>query len=68
MRSLTASQKKVIREYVKLYPGTTDYEDLDDETWERLKRINNTEILWMEVNRFIDDLRTEEIVKSRGRW
>jgi hypothetical protein len=67
MRQLTATQKKLIKmiidrnepndseaQYGKANPIRTA-DDLSPDEWEALEKINDTEILWQEVNRFIYD-------------
>jgi len=52
MRQLTVSQKKLLNT-VPMDCQTVD--DLPDGIWERLEEINDTEILWQEVNRYLTD-------------
>ena len=57
MRVLTARQKKYLN---KIYRnGLYSYEDLTTEEWETLEAMNDTEILWQEVNRWLWDKNTE---------
>lgn len=63
MRTLTAKQKKlidfVVSERKKIYGlETSDWEDLDNEYQDKLEKINDTEILVQEVNRYLWDKRT----------
>jgi hypothetical protein len=60
MRQLTSKQKKLLakwsnesitRNQDKLY----DWDDLTYQQQEELEKINNTEILWQEVSRFLRD-------------
>ena len=67
MRQLTAKQKKLLsktmeaHEKKNFYGGRdndiADVDTLPETVWEELKAINDTEILWQETNRFIDDWR-----------
>lgn len=69
IRSLTVKQKKLIKIWHKQKEPTTvqkecfgmtnslcSVQDLTDEQYEMLVKINDTEILHQEVNRFISDL------------
>lgn len=53
MRKLTVSQKKILNQQAA--NGITNWDELPIEIIERLKAINNTEILWQEVNRYLND-------------
>ena len=53
MRKLTVSQKKILNQQAA--NGITNWDELPIEIIERLKSINNTEILWQEVNRYLND-------------
>jgi len=68
MRELTASQKKLLTATLKkAEPSATAkavlgerntiqrVEDLPSEIWNKLEEMNDTEILYQEVDRFIDD-------------
>ena len=60
MRNLTSKQKRILDTWANEHPdkvhlGFSVDEDMDTETWETLERINDTEILWQEVNRYISD-------------
>ena len=60
MRSLTSKQKKVLDAWAKnnpdkLHIGFSVDDDLDTDTWQTLESINDTEILWQEVNRYMSD-------------
>lgn len=60
MRQLTAKQKKLIKEWMDNgQPEPRDVDDLSPEQWERLQAINDTEILYQEVNRFMCDYRCD---------
>ena len=60
MRQLTNRQKKLLDKVI-VDKNITSYDDLSLETIEELEAINNTEILYQEVNRFIGDKRMKEI-------
>ena len=52
MRQLTAKQKKIL----DTLPNTvTDFDDIPMDIIEKLEKINNTEILWSECNRYLSD-------------
>ncbi|MBU0958147.1 MAG: hypothetical protein KKF56_05050 [Nanoarchaeota archaeon] len=59
MRKLTASQKAIIRRWIKMHKGNVSYppvdQMIDDGTYDKLESINDTEILYQEVNRFAMD-------------
>ena len=60
MRNLTSRQKKVLDQWArdnpdKVHLGFSVDEDMDTGTWDVLERLNDTEILWQEVNRYISD-------------
>jgi len=55
MRQLTSRQKKVLNEIYKSYKPL-NWHDLHTEDIEKLEQINNTEILYQEVNRYLHDL------------
>ena len=66
MRQLTAKQKKVLKVYAqKANSIPFSVEDLPDEIWDALQKINDTEILYQEVNRFLNDIYWD-IEKSRN--
>lgn len=52
MRQLTKAQKALLDQQPK---DITDYESLPPGVWEQLKAMNDTEILWQEVNRYLWD-------------
>ena len=73
MRELTVKQKKLLRKWYKeaepteeakmLYGDTNPMRqvvDLTSEQWQELMKINDTEILYQNVNRFLWDLRMED--------
>lgn len=74
MRQLTKSQKNIIEGTLKYHEPTADEkslfskmnpirtaDDLPDEVWDELVKINDTEILWQNVNSFIQDWRMAQI-------
>ena len=63
MRQLTAKQKKVLSQALKDYSDLNiqNSDDLPSSIWDKLTEINDTEILWQEVNRFISDIRMKEV-------
>ena len=73
MRNLTIKQKNLLRKWYKeaeptpkekmLFSRTNllrSVDDLSSDRWEELQRINDTEILFQNVNSFLWDLRNEE--------
>ena len=57
MRQLTVKQKKVLTQALKDNPACNNFDDLPCAIIETLEKINDTEILWSECNRFISDYR-----------
>lgn len=54
MRQLTSKQKTLLDKwYIEYQPSDCDTLKLDD--WQQLEQINDTEILWQEVNRYLSD-------------
>ena len=53
MRKLTKSQKKILTQQAVL--GIVSWDELPIEVIKQLEAINDTEILWQEVNRFLND-------------
>jgi hypothetical protein len=51
MRTLTKKQKKILDSYI----SARTLEDLPSGIYEQLEKINDTEILWSEVNRYLND-------------
>ena len=51
MRQLTKKQKKILDNYKTIYR----LEDLPSGVFEQLEKINDTEILWSETNRYLSD-------------
>lgn len=68
MRELTAKQKKMLDGYIVKYnfagsPLHSVY-DLTSEHYEELQAVNDTEVLWQNVNRYITDKAFESSHKS----
>ena len=53
MRKLTKSQKKILNQQAVL--GVTNWDELPIQIIEQLEAINDTEILWQEVNTYLWD-------------
>ena len=51
MRQLTKKQKKILDNYI----NARRLEELPTGVYEQLEKINDTEILWSEVNRYLND-------------
>lgn len=51
MRQLTKKQKKILDNYKNI----SRLEDLPEGIFEQLEKINDTEILWSETNRYLSD-------------
>ena len=51
MRALTKKQKKILDKYI----NARRLEELPNGVYEQLEKINDTEILWSEVNRYLND-------------
>jgi hypothetical protein len=51
MRTLTKKQKKILDNYI----NARNLEELPAGIYEQLEKINNTEVLWSEVNRYLND-------------
>lgn len=54
MRQLTVKQKKLL-DKVYIETKINNWDDLPIEIINQLESINNTEILWSEVNRYLGD-------------
>jgi len=74
MRDLTAKQKKLLKKWYKEAEPTKEakmlygdinpvkqVENLTSEQWQELVKINDTEVLYQNVNAFLWDLRMEGI-------
>jgi len=59
MRDLTKKQKALLTKWHKENKAN-NVNDLTDDQWETLERINDTEILSQNANRFLIDLTMEE--------
>lgn len=59
MRTLTAKQKRLLdivsKERANIGLETLDVNDLPDGIFSKLEQMNDTEILWQEVNRYLWD-------------
>lgn len=55
MRQLTARQKKLLNKIYKSYKPLS-WNELEIEDIEQLEQINDTEILYQEVNSYLHDL------------
>jgi hypothetical protein len=51
MRQLTKKQKKILDNYT----NARRLEELPTGVYEQLEKINDTEILWSEINRYLND-------------
>lgn len=73
MRELTAKQKKLLRKWFKesepsreekILMGKTNplrtADDLTTEQYEELEKINDTEVLYQNINYFLDELGNED--------
>ena len=60
MRLLTKKQKKILDNYRNI----SRLEDLPDGVFEQLEKINDTEILWSETNRYLGDNYLRELYKK----
>ena len=60
MRTLTATQKKLLKEwFVKNYDGGYKFEmadKIDSETYERIEQLHLTEIHYQNVNHYLEQL------------
>ena len=64
MRDLTKKQKRLLEEFLDENPEVNSVDDLiqtDYELYGELERINDTEILYQNVNRFIEDRRNVDL-------
>ena len=60
MRQLTKKQKKILDNY----RNVAKLEDLPKGVFEQLEKINDTEILWSETNRYLGDNYMRELYKN----
>lgn len=61
MRQLTKKQKKILDNYINIYR----LEDLPNGVFEQLEKINDTEILWSETNRYLSDNYYKNLYNSK---
>ena len=61
MRALTSKQKKLLDKVMIEDDTIREWSDLSIDTIDELEKINDTEILVQEVNRYIDDIRWAKI-------
>lgn len=61
MRDLTKRQKELLTKWYKEDKNIRDVEGLPFEKWEELQQINDTEILYQNVNNFLWDLRNKRV-------
>lgn len=63
MRQLTAQQKRLLdivsKERANIGLETLDVDDLPSGIFEKLEKMNDTEILWQEVNSYLWDMNSE---------
>jgi hypothetical protein len=62
MRELTKKQKKILDVYKNIYR----LEDLPNGVFEQLEKINDTEILWSETNRYLSDNYYKNLYNNKG--
>jgi len=63
MRELTKKQKVLLTKWVKESDKEIySIDDLETSQWEELVEVNDTEVLWQNANRFIRDLKMEELI------
>jgi hypothetical protein len=62
MRQLTKKQKKILDNYINIYR----LEDLPNGVFEQLEKINDTEILWSETNRYLSDNYYKNLYNNKG--
>jgi hypothetical protein len=62
MRQLTKKQKKILDVYKNIYR----LEDLPNGVFEQLEKINDTEILWSETNRYLSDNYYKNLYNNKG--
>ena len=60
MRQLTKKQKKILDNYI----NARRLEELPIGVYEQLEKINDTEILWSETNRYLNDNYMRELYKN----
>jgi hypothetical protein len=62
MRQLTKKQKKILDNY----RDVPRLENLPDGVFEQLEKINDTEILWSETNRYLSDNYYKNLYNNKG--
>ena len=62
MRQLTKKQKKILDNYINIYR----LDDLPKGVFEQLEKINDTEILWSETNRYLSDNYYKNLYNNKG--
>ena len=62
MRELTKKQKKILDVYQNIYR----LEELPNGVFEHLEKINDTEILWSETNRYLSDNYYKNLYNNKG--
>jgi hypothetical protein len=62
MRQLTKKQKKILDVYQNIYR----LEDLPNGVFGQLEKINDTEILWSETNRYLSDNYYKNLYNNKG--
>jgi hypothetical protein len=60
MRQLTKKQKKILDNYI----NARRLEELPIGVYEQLEKINDTEILWSETNRYLNDNHLKHLYKK----
>lgn len=66
MRELTTRQKKILD--IQAKNGVSSIDELPIEIWELLEKINDTEILYQNVNRYLNDKYWEVESKKGCEW
>ena len=66
MRELTKKQKDILKILFK--KGISNAEQIPLIYWEELKKINDTEILYQNVNRFLGDLDLWEVTQTSPKF
>ena len=70
MRTLTSRQKKLLNQWNESYEAIngdkmTGADDLSDVGYQMLVDLNDSEILWQEVNRYLSDIQMESIYGNK---
>lgn len=67
MRTLTSRQKKLLDKcYEEYKPAWTV--DLRPEHWDKLEKMNDTEILWQETDRYLQDKWAKDASQKKSPW